>query len=105
MYVVLFFCSLESFNFQILLDYEEEFKLRCSYESFLRLWPTYAKPLREHCDSKFNCEKHTPWSDDIENVLLLFKVLPPSGKGKKKLFKDIIDKVIVYQVVRSLVYC
>lgn len=82
------------------MDYEEEFKSRCGHTTFLRLWPNYATAMRQFCDQKFNCEKHTAWADDIESVLLLMKALPTTGRGKKKPFKDLIDKMIIYQVVR-----
>lgn len=73
---------------------------------FLNEWPAYGKALRAHCDANLGGNKHTKWSDEIENVLLLLHALPPPKKrGRKKknmkTFDDFIDKLIVYHVVSN----
>lgn len=64
-------------------------------------WSEYGSALRAHCDSLYETQNHTPWSDEIESILLLLKILPPSkpkGRGKVKPFLQLIDKMIVFDV-------
>lgn len=63
-------------KFQLIHDYDEQFKGKPN-NAFLNEWPKYATCLREHANNKFGCEKHTDWCDEIENLLLLIKMLPP----------------------------
>lgn len=87
--------------FQLLLDYDEEYKLLGASGVFVEMWPRYASELRKFCNTKFKCEKHTEWAEDIENILLLMKALPLSSSSRvKQPFKDMIQKVIIYKVVR-----
>lgn len=87
----------------MLIDFREEFKnIQC--DVFLSEWPEYAKSLRTYCDAILGGKKHTQWSDEIENVLLLLSVLPPPkprGRSKKNtnIFADFISKLLVYRVV------
>lgn len=89
---------------QLLIDFREEFK-RVSCDALLNEWPEYGKALRVYCDAILDGTKHTQWSDEIENVLLLLNLLPPTtkkrGRSKKNtnMFADLIDKLIVYRVV------
>lgn len=87
-------------DLQVLLDYEEEFRAHSSSDTFVRMWPNYANPMRKFCNKKYECEKHTEWNEDIENFLLLMKALPSAQRGKKQPFKDMIEKLIVFKVVR-----
>lgn len=89
----------------MLIDFREEFK-GVSCDVFLNEWPAYGKALRAHCDATLGGNKHTKWSDEIENVLLLLNILPPPkqrGRSKRnmKTFSDLIDNLIVYRVVRN----
>lgn len=65
---------------------------------FIELWPQFAGAMRQYCYKKFQCEKHTEWADDVENLLLLMKVL--TVRGNKQPFKNLIEKIIVFKVVR-----
>lgn len=83
-----------------MLDYAEEFESLGSTEVFVKMWPQYADTLRKICNEKYECQKHTKWTDDIENILLLIKILPFPQRGvKKRPFKDMIENVIVFRVV------
>lgn len=81
-------------------DYHEQFKDNAN-DTFLEKWPDYARALRAHCDSLDESPNHTRWSQQIEDILLLLKVLPPKpkGRGKVKPFLQLIDKMIVFNVV------
>lgn len=62
----------------------------------------YQTKLKAYCAHKFKCDKHTPWQEDIENILLLLKLLPSKPKKNKdavKPFVHLMDKMIVYRVV------
>lgn len=85
-----------------MLDYDEEFKSLGASKEFVQTWPQYANAMRKFCNTKFECEKHTEWSDDIENFLLMMKALPLTQKkgGRKEPFKNMIQKVIIFKVVR-----
>lgn len=65
-------------------------------------WSEYGSALRAHCNSLCESQNHTPWPDEIESILLLLNILPPSkpkGRGKVKPFLQLIDKMIVFHVV------
>lgn len=65
-------------------------------------WPKYGSALRSYCNSLYETQQHTQWSAQIENILLLLKVLPPPkprGRGKLKPFLQLLDKIIVFDVV------
>lgn len=92
-----------------MIDFREEFK-SISCDVLLNEWPAYGKALRAYCDAKLGCDKHTKWSDEIENVILLLDVLPPPkqrGRSRRnmKTFAELIDKLIVYRVVRNEKRC
>lgn len=86
------------YELQVLLDYDEEFKSLDTSKNFVELWPQYSNAMREFCNDKFGCEKHTEWADEVENIILLIKALPQKS-GKSLPFKDIIGQVIVFKVV------
>lgn len=81
------------------MDYAEEFKSLGASELFVEMWPKYAYAMRKFCNEKFQCEKHTGWGDDVENLLLMMKALPLTHR-KKLPFKDMIEKLITFKVVR-----
>lgn len=68
---------------------------------FLKEWPDYGRALHAHCNSPNEAGKHSPWPEQIENILLLLKVLPNKsrGRGKMKPFLQLIDKMITFSVV------
>lgn len=87
-----------------MLDYDEEYKSVGASSVFVEMWPQYANAMREFCNRKFQCEKHTEWTDDIESILLLMKALPLSSrKTQKQPFKDMIEHFIVFKVVGSTI--
>lgn len=84
----------------MLWDFAEHFK-ETSNDVFLKEWPEYGRALHLHCNSLNESEQNTQWPDQIENILLLLKVLPPnkpSGRGKVKPFLQLIDKMIIFNV-------
>lgn len=89
---------------QLLSDYEAQYAdLNCNV--FLEEWHNYQRKLRDYCNKKFKCKKHSAWPDEIENVLLLLKLFPSKTRGAKNAepqsFYKSIDKLIVFNVVRS----
>lgn len=78
-------------------DFEERFKDTAN-DIFLTEWPEYGRALRAYSDS--SVAKHTQWPDEIENILLLLKELPPPRKGRApvKPFLQLVDKMIVFNV-------
>lgn len=90
-------CVFFNFSFQLLADYEEQFK-ESNPKAFLEQWPIYELKLREICNQKYECVKHTAWPDEIENILLLLKLFP-SKTGNVESFYKSIEKLIVFCVV------
>lgn len=81
------------------MDYEQEFKMLASADSFVSKWPNTAGKIRRYCDGKFQAEIHTQWCTDVEHFLLLLKLLPPTKRGPKIPFARLTDKLIVFKVV------
>lgn len=77
--------------------------LNCN--AFLEDWPRYQQKLRNHCNEKYKCRKHSAWPDEIENVLLLLKLFPSKTRGvnaaESPSFYKSIDKLVIFNVVRS----
>lgn len=100
-------CNLNFILNQLLWDYAEQFTTT-SYNGFVDEWHRFGPVFREYCDISFDLSvKHTQWPDEIENILLLLKILPPAqqrgrGKGRKtvKPFLQLIQKMLVFRVVR-----
>lgn len=89
---------------QISFDFEGIHEL--ASDKLVENWPVYACKLKgvlQHfgADSSFA----TIWPKDIEEFLMLLKLLPEAPKGRKTLsnrenFNGAIEKLIVYQPVR-----
>lgn len=90
---------------QFLLDYEGR-QSDSNVNSFLNKWPTYAERIRSICVAD-RAEFHSGWNQEINDLLQLLKLFPAKVKrGTNKLhyepILDVIDKLIVFALVRSI---
>lgn len=67
--------------------------------ALLENWPQYSARLREICTHEPKYKFKSSWSQDIEDVLSLLKVLPSKGKSCEKLFANVCNKIISFCVV------
>lgn len=67
--------------------------------ALLENWPQYSAQLREMCAHEPKYKFASSWSQDIEDVLCLLKVLPSKGKSTEKLFLNVCKKLISFCVV------
>lgn len=96
-------CSLfiELFFSQILSDFKVQFP-KVNADGFTANWPKYAASINEVLTS-YRVDICTEWSEDIEQMLALFKLLPAkTGKNSKSSalpFCKVIEKFIVHSEV------
>lgn len=64
-------------------------------------WPQYSTRLREICTLEPKYKFTSGWSQEIEDVLRLLKVLPSKGKSCEKLFSNTCMKLISFRVVSN----
>lgn len=90
--------------FKILRDFEGKRKDPLICDAFINDWKKYEKRLRSYCNENYKTDKHTLWPDDIEDILLLLKLLPHKPRGKRlvKSFLESISKFIVFRVVSNV---
>lgn len=67
--------------------------------ALLENWTQYSARLREICAHEAKYKFATSWSQDIEDILRLLKVLPSKGKSCEKLFANVCKKMISFCVV------
>lgn len=67
--------------------------------ALLEIWPLYSARLRKIREHEAKYKFASTWSQDIEDVLCLLKVLPSKGKSCEKLFANISKKLISFSVV------
>lgn len=93
------------FTLQLLADYASQYK-ELNSEAFFQKWPKYQQKLRELCNAKFKCEKHTPWPDEMENILLLVKLFNAKKvTDNLQSFHTAVDKMMVFRVLCTSTSC
>lgn len=75
-------------------------------DGFLTQWPIYQSIIMDILKENYNQSVNTMWSNEIEGVLALVKLLPAKA-GKKAAgqilpFTKAIDKLIVHSVVNFI---
>lgn len=72
------------------------------HDAFVKCWPVYSERLNDILAVEFSSSIRTEWSKDIQDVLVLLKLLPPKGKSSTlpfKSFNKAIAKLIVFRKV------
>lgn len=85
-------------NFQMLYDFEQKYKLVES-NALKIAWPVYSEHLRRKFAAQEKYNIKTAWTENIENFLLLLKILPSKPKSGSLNFFKITEKLIVFSVV------
>lgn len=94
---------------QVLLDFAQHFS-DIDSNAFLDTWSAFGEKLKEVHQQSYNSNIDTEWSDDVENFLILLKLLPKSpgrkGLATRVSFQNTIRKLIVFSKVKNnnLVY-
>lgn len=71
----------------------------------IQKWPLYSKDLINMLTVTYNAHIYTQWPEDIQNVLILLKLLPATKKAKKtndgqiELFSKAMEKLFVFRKV------
>lgn len=67
-------------------------------------WPDFGSIIKSVLTESYQTNVHTGWSDDVEQVLALLKILPAkTGRNTKSLvvpFMQAVDKLIVHSEVK-----
>lgn len=92
---------------QILFDFE----LRCrnvDTEAFVKIWPEFSTKWKNILRQNKQADQYaTMWSDDIDQFLIMMRLLPPGARGRNQVaqrqnFHSAIDKMIVFNKVSVL---
>lgn len=89
----------------ILIDYKDQYSDLETENEFVVNWSKYSEGLDTLIKTQYESTSfYTNWPEDIEQLLVLLKLLPASTLGKNKLAKPITfhkstEKVIVYKKV------
>lgn len=90
-----------------MLDFSQHFSDVDSH-AFLDTWSEFAEKLKKVHQQSYKSDIDTEWSDDIENFLILLKLLPLSSGRKGQLatrlsFQNAIRKLIVFSKVKNYI--
>lgn len=90
---------------QILTDYDLRFRNCKNYSSNLidNNWASYSVCLNEMLTTKYASHIYTQWSKDIQDILILLKLLPVKNHSKAtaslESFNKAIDKIFLFRQV------
>lgn len=87
---------------QILLDFSLRYKdIDC--DAFLDSWPTNNVRLNDILTNQYETSVYTMWSQDIQDLLILLKLLPAKSNGRNLLsvqaFNKATEKLFVFRKV------
>lgn len=88
---------------QILFEYSDTF-MKIDADAYIKLWPKYAQQRENIIRTQYAASNfHTQWSQEIHNIFILVKLLPPKFGRKqvegRETFNDAIEKLIVFRTV------
>lgn len=97
--------SPESLSF-VLFQIQFEFCLRypdTNSDAFLDSWPAYSIQLVDVLENQYQAKISTPWSEEIQMLLIFLKLLPARANGRNLLsissFNKAIEKLFVFRKV------
>lgn len=71
--------------------------------AFLDSWPIYSSRLNDILKNQYASDVHTMWSADIQDLLILLKLLPARTNGRNLLsvesFSKATEKLFVFRKV------
>lgn len=85
--------------FQILDDFTGQFT-HLKHDEFIQKWPMYGPRLRTIVNHGKERMRHTVWSRDVEEILLVLKMFPIKKKCAANQFADVIKQLIVFAEVK-----
>lgn len=88
---------------QILFDFSVRYKeIDCN--AFLDTWPTHSVRLNDILKDQYESSIYTMWTEDIQDLLILLKLLPAKTNGRNLLsvesFNKATEKLFVFRKVR-----
>lgn len=91
----------------MLIDYNIRFNAETS-NILIENWSMYSKILNNTLTATYGSHIYTQWPRDIQDILVLLKLLPATNKSKKvgeaeiEVFNKAIDKLFLFRKVVHL---